>query len=111
LAISKCDGSGDFARAAWQAATALVICDFHQHDGKKVAESPRSGIATAVGVAWQKKFLCNIASELEFFLFNTSYHDAFVANYRNSRRIERLPGDYQIMQPTRDEPLFRSIRI
>jgi len=52
----------------WQAATALVICDFHQHDGKKVAESPRSVLQRQLELLGQKKFLCNIASELEFFL-------------------------------------------
>ena len=58
----------------------------------------------------RRKFFCSIASELEFFLFNTSYHDAFAAHYRDLAPSSDYRVDYQIMQPTRDEPLFRSIR-
>ena len=94
----------------WQPAAALVICDFHHHDGKVVAESPRALLQRQVDLLGRKKFVCNIASELEFFLFNTSYHDAFAANYRDLTPSSDYRVDYQIMQPTRDEPLFRSIR-
>jgi glutamine synthetase len=94
----------------WQPATALVICDFHHHDGKIVAEAPRSVLQRQLDLLARRKFTCNIASELEFFLFNTSYHDAFVANYRDLAPSSDYRVDYQIMQPTRDEPLFRAIR-
>ena len=61
----------------WQTATALVICHFHHHDGKRVAEAPRSVLQSQLERLAQRCLLCNIASELEFFLFNTTYHDAF----------------------------------
>ena len=94
----------------WQEGAALIICDFHHHDGKVVAESPRAVLQRQVDVVARRRFVCNIASELEFFLFNTSYHDAFAANYRDLEPSSDYRVDYQIMQPTRDEPLFRSIR-
>src|SRR5882762_10342803 len=111
----------------WQPGTALVICSFHHEDGTIVAESPRAVLQRQMnlvadtltpttppnkgeGAPARKKFVCNMASELEFFLFNTSYHDAFTANYRNLAPSSDYRVDYQIMQPTRDEPLFRSIR-
>ncbi len=94
----------------WQPGAALVICNFHHEDGTIVAESPRAVLQRQVELLAQKKFICNMASELEFFLFNTSYHDAFAANYRALAPSSDYRVDYQIMQPTRDEPLFRSIR-
>jgi len=94
----------------WQPGAALVICDFHHHDGKVVAESPRAVLQRQVDLLARKRFVCNIASELEFFLFNKSYHDAFAANYRDLTPSSDYRVDYQIMQPTRDEPLFRAIR-
>jgi len=94
----------------WQPGTALVLCDVHQGDGGLVAESPRSVLRRQIELLGKRKHFCNIASELEFFLFNTSYSDAFAANYRNLAASSDYRVDYQIMQPTRDEPLFRSIR-
>lgn len=94
----------------WQPATALVICHFHHHDGRPVAEAPRSMLQRKVEALAGRKFICNIASELEFFLFNTSYHDAFASGYRTLQPSSDYRIDYQIAQPTQDEPLFRQIR-
>src|SRR3954471_19364676 len=94
----------------WQEAAALVICDFHHHDGEIVDESPRAVLRRQLDSLSRQKLACNIASELEFFLFNSSYHEAFAANYRDLPASSDYRVDYQIMQPTRDEPLFRAIR-
>jgi len=112
-------GFGDFALRPdlstlrvlpWLPATALVLCDFRQPNGKPVEEAPRAVLQRQVDSLSQKKLICNIASELEFFLFNTSYHDAFVADYRNLTPSSDYRIDYQTMQPARDEALFRSLR-
>jgi glutamine synthetase len=94
----------------WQTATALVICDFHHHDGKRVNEAPRSVLRSQLERLAQRGLTCNIASELEFFLFNTTYHDAFTSGYRTLSASSDYRIDYHIMQPTADEPLFRQIR-
>jgi glutamine synthetase len=94
----------------WQAGTALVICDFHHDTGKRVAEAPRSVLRSQLERFAKRKLDCNIASELEFFLFNTTYHDAFASGYRNLQPSSDYRIDYHIMQPTADEPLFRQIR-
>jgi glutamine synthetase len=94
----------------WQGATALVLCDFHHHDGPRVAEAPRSLLRSQIERLAQRGFTCNIASELEFFLFNTSFHDAFASGYRNLQPSSDYRIDYHIAQPTIDEPLFRQIR-
>ena len=53
---------------------------------------------------------CFIASELEFFLFNNTYHDAFVADYRNLTPSSDYRIDYHTMQPARDEAIMRAVR-
>ena len=94
----------------WQPATALVICHFHHHDGRQVAEAPRSVLQSQVDKVAKRGLVCNIASELEFFLFNTSYHDAFTSGYRALPPSSDYRIDYHIRQPTQDEPLFRQVR-
>ncbi|MCI0745267.1 MAG: glutamine synthetase family protein [Verrucomicrobia subdivision 3 bacterium] len=112
-------GFGDFALRPdpttlrpipWLAATALVICDFAHEDGTPVAEAPRSVLRRQVQSLATRKFTCNIASELEFFLFNQSFADAFAADYRNLKPSSDYRIDYHTMQTARDETLFRAIR-
>jgi glutamine synthetase len=94
----------------WQPGTALVICDSFHHDGKLVDEAPRSVLRRQLDRLAKPKQACCIASELEFFLFNNSYHDAFVAEYRNLTPSSDYRIDYHTMQPARDEALMRAVR-
>jgi glutamine synthetase len=94
----------------WQPGAALVLCDFRHHGGKLVHEAPRTVLQQQVDVLARKKLTCNIASELEFFLFNNSYHQAFESDYRNLTPSSDYRIDYHTMQTTRDESLFRSVR-
>ena len=94
----------------WQPATALVICDYVHHDGKLVEEVPRSVLKRQVDLLAKKKLTAFMASELEFFLFNNTFHDAFAAEYRNLTPSSDYRIDYHTMQPTRDESLFRQVR-
>jgi len=95
----------------WQPGTALVVCDFLGHDGKLVAEAPRSVLQGQLAKLEARGMGCNIASELEFYLFNASYPEAFAAGYRNLQPSSDYRIDYHLMQPTRDEGLFRAIRM
>src|SRR5436309_744956 len=63
----------------WQPATALVLCDFAHHDGQPVEEAPRSVLRRQTELLARKKASACLASELEFFLFNNTFHDAFTA--------------------------------
>jgi glutamine synthetase len=112
-------GFGDFAFQPdlntlrvlpWQPGTALVICDHTHHDGSFVAESPRSVLRHQLGLLSKQGFTCYCASELEFYLFNQTYHSASVSGYRDLVPSSDYRIDYHIMQPTRDEPLMRAIR-
>ena len=94
----------------WQPGAALVLCDYRHHDGELVAEAPRSVLRRQIEAVARKKFTCYVASELEFFLFNQSFHDAFTADYRNLTPSSDYRIDYHTMQPTRDEAIFRAVR-
>src|SRR2546425_7024484 len=112
-------GFGDFAfrpdiktlRALpWQTGAALVICDYVREDGSLVKEAPRSVLRQQLDSLNQQGFTCFCASELEFYLFNQTYHSAFAAGYRDLQPSSDYRIDYHVMQPTRDEPLMRVIR-
>ncbi len=94
----------------WQAASALVICDFLRHDGELVAEAPRSVLRRQLDRVRALGMTCYCASELEFYLFNQTYHAAFNGGYRDLAASSDYRIDYHLMQPTRDEPLMRAIR-
>jgi glutamine synthetase len=94
----------------WQSGAALVLCDHVRHDGSLVAESPRSVLRRQLDRVAKWGFTCFCASELEFYLFNQSYHSAFTSAYRELQPSSDYRIDYHLMQPTRDEPLMREIR-
>lgn len=112
-------GFGDFAMRPdtsslrilpWQPGAALVICDFMRDSGKYVLEAPRSVLRQQVDLVAKQGYLCKLASELEFYLFNNSYPDAFASGYRNLIPSSDYRIDYHTMQPARDESLFRAVR-
>lgn len=94
----------------WQPGAALVICDFNRDDGSPVAEAPRSTLRRQVENLSESGYVCKIASELEFYLFNNSYPEAFANGYRNLTPSSDYRIDYHTMQPARDETLFRQAR-
>ena len=51
-----------------------------------------------------------MASELEFYLFDTTYSAAFDADYRHLRPSSDYRIDYHLLQPGRDENILGSIR-
>jgi glutamine synthetase len=112
-------GFGDFALRPdlstlrvlpWQAGTALVICDCVHHDGQLVSEAPRSVLQRQVRALARKGIRAFMASELEFFLFQNTFHQAYAAEYRNLTPSSDYRIDYHITQPTQDEPLMRALR-
>jgi glutamine synthetase len=129
-------GFGDFAmkpdfgslrEIPWQPGAALVICDFVREgapiskaggknlaapsiSGDLVAEAPRSVLRRQIDLLREAGFIGKMASELEFYLFNNSYADAFASGYRNLTASSDYRIDYHTMQPARDEGLFRAVR-
>jgi glutamine synthetase len=94
----------------WLPGTALVLCDFVHENGDVVREAPRSVLRHQLELLAKKGLSSFFASELEFFLFNNTFHDAFQAEYRSLTPSSDYRIDYHTMQPARDEPLFRQVR-
>jgi glutamine synthetase len=94
----------------WQPGAALVLCDFHHESGGLVEEPPRSVLRRQVERLAAKGLRCGIASELEFYLFNQTFHAAFEAGYRDLVPSSDYRIDYHTMQPARDEALMRAVR-
>ncbi len=94
----------------WQPGAALVLCDFVRDDGALVAEAPRSVLKGQLAALAKDGFECQCASELEFYLFNQTYHSAHEDGYRHLQPASDYRIDYHLMQPTREEGLMRAIR-
>ena len=94
----------------WQPGAAMVLCDLHHHGGRAVEEAPRSVLRRQLTHLAGQGLTCAIASELEFFLFNNTYADAFARKYSGLTPSSDYRIDYHTMQPARDEALLRSLR-
>jgi glutamine synthetase len=112
-------GFGDFALQPdlstirllpWQPGTALVLCDLLHESGGFVPEASRSILRRQLDRLARRHLTAYTASELEFFLFNHSFHEAFKAEYRNLTPSSDYRIDYHTMQPTLDEPILRGVR-
>jgi glutamine synthetase len=94
----------------WQPGAAMVLCDLHHHGGKRVEEAPRSVLKRQLELLASAGLTCQIASELEFFLFNHTYPEAFAAKYSGLTAASDYRIDYHTLQPSRDEAIFRPMR-
>ncbi len=94
----------------WQPGAAMVLCDFVRESGELVAEAPRSVLRRQLDLLAKQGQTCLCASELEFYLFNQTYHAAHTSGYHDLQPSSDYRIDYHLMQPTRDEPLMRAIR-
>ena len=112
-------GFGDFAMKPdrstlrllpWQRGAAMVLCDVQFDDGKLVNEAPRNVLRKQLDRLAAQGLTCNIASELEFFLFNQTYHQAFEAGYAKLLPSSDYRIDYHTLQTTRDEPIMHALR-
>ncbi|MSU34740.1 MAG: glutamine synthetase [Pedosphaera sp.] len=94
----------------WQLGAVLVLCDFLRPDGSLVDEAPRSVLRRQLDRLRTAGMTCFCASELEFYLFNQTFHDAYTRGYRDLQPSSDYRIDYHLMHPTRDEPLMRALR-
>lgn len=105
----KCDMS-TLRRIPWLEGTALVIGDVQDHHGKDLDHAPRSILKKQLARARDLGFTANMASELEFYVFDDSFRDCFDKGYRDLRTTGYYSEDYHILQTTKEEGLIRAIR-
>src|SRR3954466_10445664 len=113
-------GYGDFhlvpdmstlRRASWLEKSALVLCDVKDektHD--RVTVAPRSILRQQVEAAKKMRFQAFAATELEHYLFRTSYRDAAQKGYRDLEAAGWYLEDYHILQGTRTESFHAAAR-
>jgi len=94
----------------WEEASALVFCDFHHHDGKPVEQAPRTILRRQVERLAARGLTANVASELEFYLFNEDYSAVAQKGFTHLVPSSNYRIDYHILQLGRDEPVMRAIR-
>ena len=113
-------GYGDFhlvpdmatlRRASWLEKTALVLCDIKDEKSHElVSVAPRSILRRQVDAAGKLNFQPFAATELEHYLFRTSYRDASQKGYRDLEPAGWYLEDYHILQGTRTESFHAAAR-
>ena len=98
----------------WQDRTALVFCDAAQEfaDGghEPVRMAPRTLLRGQVERAQMAGFSAMAGSELEYYLFRTSYRTAARRGYRRLEAAGWYIEDYHLLQGTRTEDLNGTFR-
>ena len=90
--------------ASWLERTAVVLCNLeNEKTHTPIAQAPRSILRKQLEKASNLGFTVNAASELEYYLFETSYKEAAKAQYTNLEPIGWYLEDYHILQGSREE--------
>ena len=102
---------GTLRVASWLEKTALVLCDVKSektHD--LVAVAPRSILRRQTQAAGKLGYSGFAATELEHYLFRTSYRQAAQQGYRELEPAGWYLEDYHILQGTRSESFHAAAR-
>src|SRR4051812_31407490 len=113
-------GYGDFhlvpdmstlRRASWLEKSAFVLCDVKDEKTHQlVTVAPRSILRKQVDAAKKLGYSAFAATELEHYLFRTSYRDAAQRGYRDLEPAGWYLEDYHILQGTRTESFHAAAR-
>lgn len=95
----------------WLEKTALVLADaVDEHTGKLVSIAPRTILQEQLKKAEQMGFHFKMASELEFYLFKQTYEEIYSNGFGAMKAAGHYNEDYNLLQGTRNEPVYRKIR-
>ena len=98
-------------KLSWLDRTALVLCDAQLDPGHEpVTVAPRSILRSQIERLRSHGFEAMAASELEYFLFRTSYMDAARNGYRDLAKVGWYREDYHLLQMSRTEDLNGAYR-
>ncbi len=98
-------------RVPWLEGTAMVLCDVKDHHTREdVPHSPRAILRKQIAKLEQMGMTAMMASELEFYLFNSSYQENNQRGYRAMDLAGTYNEDYHIFQTTKEEDVMRAIR-
>jgi glutamine synthetase len=95
----------------WLEKTALVLGDVvAEPTGELVPVAPRSILRRQIGRALSMGLRPMMASELEFYLLRETYEEAADKGWAGLRPWGWYNEDYQLLQATKAEPLYRRLR-
>lgn len=98
-------------RVPWQEGTALVLCDILDHHGDRaISVSPRAILKHQIDRLEALGMSAMMASELEFYLFEETYEQAFKSRYGSLTPVSPYNEDYHLFQTTKEEGVMRAIR-
>ncbi|MDT3993869.1 glutamine synthetase family protein [Mammaliicoccus fleurettii] len=95
----------------WLEKTAMVFCDVYTVDGSEsICIAPRNILKQQIKKAEAKGLSPHMASELEFYLFNNSFEDISKQGYDDLEAAGHLNEDYNLLQGSKNEPIYQKIR-
>ncbi|MGB3330087.1 MAG: glutamine synthetase family protein [Thermomicrobiales bacterium] len=98
-------------RIPWLEGTALVLCDaVDEATGEPVAFAPRTILRRQVDRLAALGFDPLMATELEFYVLRESYAEAAGKHFVDLAPAGRYNEDYQLLQGTKLESLYRRLR-
>lgn len=97
--------------AAWLERTALILCNVqNEKTHRLVSIAPRSLLHQQLQRASQQGFDVLAASELEYYLFESSFRQAHQQRYQDLTSVGWYIEDYHILQGTRTEAFHAAAR-
>ncbi len=95
----------------WLEKTAFVLGDFvDEQGGELVSVAPRSILRRQIERAARLGLRPKMASELEFYLLRETYEEAADKGWSHLRTWGWYNEDYQLLQATKAEPIYRQFR-
>src|ERR1700751_2909173 len=91
----------------WLPNTALVIADLGWAEGGDVAVAPRAILRRQLDRLGERGLSADIATELEFIVFDQSYREAWASGYSGLTPASDYNIYYAILASSRMEPLLR----
>ena len=97
--------------ASWLEGTALVLCDLVDHQSHEpLLHSPRAILKNQLNRLASMGYEANVASELEFYLFDEDYRSIHDKSYRSLVPAGYYIQDYHIFQTSKEEEVMRAVR-
>jgi glutamine synthetase len=95
----------------WLEKTAIVLADaVDEATGEEVPVSPRTILKRQLERAAAMGLRPKVATELEYYLLRDSFAEAQARGYRDLRPFGWYNEDYQLLQATKAEPVYRAFR-
>ena len=101
---------GTLVLVPWLDKTAMVLGDVEGSDHQPMPVAPRQILRAQVRRAEAVGIGVRVASELEFYVFNDSYEQAWDKGFKGMDTVGRYIEDYHILQTTKEEKFMQALR-